>query len=62
MIQEIVMNNYDDLKSKLSEQSHQPNNRAEQTLHLLESELKNLIADKRSLKERFQAKIRELQT
>ena len=39
----------------------QSNNRAEQILHLLESELKNLIADKRALKIKFQTKFQELQ-
>jgi len=57
------MNNNYHLNNIQHEQpGNQPNNRAHQILQLLESELKNLIADKRTLKAKFQSKMQEIQT
>ena len=57
------MNNNYHLNNIQHEQpGNQPNNRAHQILQLLESELKNLITDKRTLKAKFQNKMREIET
>ena len=57
------MNNNYHLNNIQHEQpGNQPNNRAHQILQLLESELKNLITDKRTLKAKFQSKMHEIET
>ena len=57
------MNNNYHLNNIQHEQpGNQPNNRAHQILQLLESELKNLITDKRTLKAKFQHKMQEIET
>jgi hypothetical protein len=54
------MNNINNIQYE-EQPDNQSNNRAHQILHLLESELKNLIADKRTLKAKFQAKLKEIE-
>ena len=56
------MNNNYHLNNIQYEQLNNSNNRAHQILHLLESELKNLITDKRIIKAKFQNKMREIET